>query len=254
MLVTFTCHGTDQPFRPNPFTQPSLPNFLSAVQFVRNALLRLPGRARYTWKRLKDPVSPIHTIPLGYANQIDLPFIPLQERTHDVFFAGSVEHNVDSRSSIKQWLGTPKYYSRRQMLESLSALQDQHPEISVDLQTRTTFRASMEASAEAYSQRMMNAKICPVPRGTSLESYRLFEALRFGCIPIVEALPSRWFYDDAPVIRISDWHEIEDLVPELVRDSSLLRQKHEAVRHWWNTRCSEEAVGKFIAAKIKDTL
>lgn len=250
VLVTFTCHGTDQPFKPNPFVQPSLPNFLSAIQFVRNAVLGVPGRVRYMWKQLSGPVPPIHTIPLGYANQADHPLIPIEERSHDIFFAGSVEHNIDGHG-IKQWLGTPKYYARRQMIASLNTIRRQHPDIQVDVQTRTTFQASMEASADAYAQRMMNAKICPVPRGTSLESYRLFEALRFGCIPIVEALPSRWFYDHAPVIQIDDWREIEDLVPELVRDPSLLRQKHEAVLHWWNTRCSEHAVGQFIADKIK---
>jgi hypothetical protein len=108
----------------------------------------------------------------------------------------------------------------------------------------------MGDAAEVYSKQMMNAKLCPVPRGTSLESYRFFEALRFGCIPIVEALPARRYYDEAPVIHVTNWSELDRLVPALLDHAQKLREKHEAALHWWRTKCSEKVVGEFMAQRI----
>jgi hypothetical protein len=190
---------------------------------------------------------------LGYANQIDLPTKPIDARPNDLFFAGSVEHSTNPLH-LKSWTGTPKYYSRKQLVDSLKALARHRPEIQVDLRIKNTFVESMEASAQEYSEGMMNAKICPVPRGTSLESFRFFEALRFGCIPVVEGLPSRWFYDGAPAIHVTDWSDLTDLVPQLLQHPDTLREKHQAVLEWWETRCSERAVGEFMAEKIQEAL
>ena len=166
-----------------------------------------------------------------------------------MFFAGSVAHSSNP-TRIKRLFGTPKYHSRKNLVGSLKALERRHPDFSVDLDVKTTFQESMGDAAGTYSQRMMDAKICPVPRGTSLESYRFFEALRSGCIPIVEALPSRRFYDEAPVIRVDRWSELEQIVPALLNNQRELQRKHEAVLHWWSTQCSEQAVGRYMAEKI----
>jgi hypothetical protein len=252
VLVTFTCHGIGHPLHENPITQPSLSSLLSTGRYARNFLLRLPGRIRHYWLRQQDrSVSAIHAIPLGYANQVDLSTKPIDTRPNDLFFAGSVEHSSNPLH-LKSWIGTPKYYSRVQLVDSLKAIERDRSDIQVDLRVKDTYLESMDASAQTYSEGMMNAKICPVPRGTSLESFRFFEALRFGCIPVVEGLPSRWFYDEAPAIQVSDWNELGDIVSHLLRNPDTLRTKHAAVLEWWETQCSEQAVGEFMADKIQD--
>jgi len=254
VLATFTCYGTHQPLRSNPLVHPTYANFLAFARHLRNVILRLPGRLRYRWHQYtKKSVSPVYTIPLGYANQEALPLKPIEERSRDVFFSGSVEHRNDS-SYLRQWLGTPKYHARRRMLESLKDIKNHHPDVRIDVEVKDTFMSAVEASAETYSERMMDAKICPAPRGTSLESFRFFEALRFGCIPIVHTLPSRWYYDDAPVIRIDDWRELEDVVLHLLNRPSLLQEKHNAALEWWDEYCSEKAIGTFIAKRINQLL
>jgi hypothetical protein len=167
---------------------------------------------------------------------------------------------VYSRSKIKDRLRSPKDVARERMLHSLDQLQQSRPDLSVDL--ATTFEFALNAiqyekdsskdmlDAEAYSKRMMNSKICLVPRGTSLETYRFFEALRYGCIPITEPLPSRWFYDEAPHVPLRDWSALGPAVDRLISDPSQLQRKHDDALRWWDRVCSPQTVGTFIADKI----
>lgn len=254
VLATFACYGTSQPLRPNPLTHPSCANLLAAVRYTRNFLLRLPGKLRYGWRGFMDQsVPPIYDIPLGYANQVSLPLKRMEERSRDVFFAGSITHHEDP-DGLRKWIGTPKYYARKQMLESLQSLDRRYPNVEVDVKSEPTFGSSITSSARDYSKRMMNAKICPAPRGTSLESFRFFEALRFGCIPLIRALPSRWYYDDAPAIRVDDWEELEDVIPHLLDCPARLQKKHDAALDWWESKCSEEAIGRFMAERVNELL
>lgn len=94
----------------------------------------------------------------------------------------------------------------------------------------------------------MNTKICLVPRGSYFETFRFFEALRYGCIVIAEKLPSHWFYDGSPAIQVADWSELDDVI-ELIENNSLL-ELHQKSLDWWNTLCSETAVGKYMADKL----
>jgi hypothetical protein len=96
----------------------------------------------------------------------------------------------------------------------------------------------------------MNAKLCLVPRGTSYETFRFFEALRYGCIVVTEALPSRWFYEGSPAIQITDWNELETILEKLLKDQNLMQEKHEESLNWWKTRCSEAVVGEYMAEKL----
>ena len=75
--------------------QPVYQKCLSLVQYYY-AMLRFNWsvlKARNSRKHLTThdtrQVS-IYPIPLGYANQIEVPFIPFNERIFDVSFAGSV--------------------------------------------------------------------------------------------------------------------------------------------------------------------
>ena len=253
--ATFTCHGTHQSIRPNPLREPSLPNALSAGTQLLNWGRRLPGQVRRAGlQATRDYLPPIYTIPLGYANQVKVPFRALGEREHDLFFAGSVRHLKGPQPAWRRWFRSPKRASRECMVDALTTLQERRPDLSLDLHIRSSFREAVSSSATWYSERMMNAKICPIPRGTSLESFRFFEALRAGCIPVVEALPARWFYDGSPVLRVSDWREAPDLLEALLDDESRLRAQHHAVREWWRTRCSEEAVGRYMARGLAATV
>lgn len=146
------------------------------------------------------------------------------------------------------------------MVAATRKLARDNPDIKIKLATSSQFALNAlhygtdeqgeMMDAETYSRHMMNAKICLVPRGTSPETFRFFEALRYGCIPIAERLPDRWFYDEAPAVFIDDWNELGNVIRQLLSNEDLLEEKHRAALDWWKTRCSETVLGTFMAERL----
>lgn len=253
IFATFTCYGTQEELPFIPAFRATRRNLIATGSYLYNAVRRAPAVMKRKLGALtggEDALPAIYTIPLGYANQVDLPIKPIEDRTTDVFFAGSVSHRANDSALIRDLMSGPKDLSRRELTTVLETLSSERSAIRVKLNVKTDFRESLFSSAEEYSRSMMNAKICPIPRGKSLESFRFFEALRYGCIPIVETLPSRRFYDGSPAISINTWEELHTLIPDLLADTDALQERHEAVLNWWHTRCSEEAVGRYMADNL----
>jgi hypothetical protein len=270
VLATFKCYGTSLPLGLNTHHLFSSLNAVALAKHLRTQVYRLPGLSKHLTHRIKrhisgnQPAPPIFDVPLGYGNQVDLPITPVAERTVDLFFSGSVEHTSYPWWSPQHWLQNPKTRSRSAMLEQLQALQAQRPDLQIGLATASEFAwnaiyYSKEEShdmmdAETYSRHMVDTKICLVPRGTSLETFRFFEALRAGCVIISDPLPSRWFYDGSPAIILDDWQALPNLIDRVLDDPTLLETKHEAALDWWKNVCSEEAVGTYMARLLRDLI
>ncbi len=244
--VIFKTYGTALAVNWRALTHPTLYDLAALAQDVRTSIRRLPGllRARRHADRSSAPIFPI---PLGYFRQILVPPIDIAQRRFDVYFAGSVTNNgvVSRRSRL-----SPKYLSRAIMLEQLRGVHAAHPELAITTSLTASFLDTTEDDATRYSRAMMETKICLVPRGTSLETYRYFEGLRSGCVVVTERLPQRWFYDEAPTIRVRSWSELDRLIPRLLADPDRLAELSRASFAWWSAHCSEDAVGAYIAARI----
>ena len=255
--AVFKCYGTSLTLGCNPLLEPSHLNIMTLFNFIRVWTLGLPYRLNYVFLKLKNEqvdkakIASVYDIPLGYFNQLDLPIKAIEDRLHDVSFAGSVEQWVNSVWSWKYWLKFPKTIARKKMVSAIDYIRQKNPNIDFELTINSHFGASRAADARSYSEKLMDTKICLVPRGTSLETYRFFEAIRYGCIVVTEALPSRWFYDDSPAIKINDWSELAEILDKLIDNRSLMKKKHQESLDWWKTKCSEIAVADYIAQKLK---
>ncbi len=225
---------------------------LNLLQATRITAIRVPGIVK---RLLQSPQarSPIYPIPIGYFKQLDLPIKAIESRGIDVFFAGSVQHIQSAKLTLRGLLNGPKAASRRLMTQKAIDIRDKHPSLNIDLLDTGDFRGSKQAGEVVYSERMMNAKICLVPRGASLETFRFFEAMRYGCVVIHEHLPHRWFYQDAPAVCIDSWENLETVVLELLSDQHLLQQYHHRVLEWWERTCSETSVGRYISEILDET-
>ena len=247
--AVFKCYGID--LTPGFHLQPSRLNFLTLTQFLKS---RITNSSRWLNYKLKSKKSaPIYEIPLGYSNQLEMPVKSIDQRRYDVFFAGSIVHRPRFRWSLKYWLESPKSLSRKQMLANINQIKTVR-DLKVDLSITQGFVVSYDPTksldAKSYSEKMMNAKICLVPRGTSFETFRFFEAMRYGCLIITESLPSRWFYDGSPAIQIRDWREMKAVLDAVLSDRQFLQSKHQAALEWWNEKCSETAVGEYMAKTL----
>ena len=188
--AVFKCYGSRPALGAGPLRNPSATGLLELAQYALRWVRWLPGGAAYArlaaGRRLRRrrPPPRVHAIPLGTYNQLDLPMIAIDERPTDLFFAGSVDHRASPRRLV-----SPKTRSRREMLAAVRRLGRLHPGLCLDMRVTVGFAASAAASPEAYSRGLMNARVCLAPRGTSVETFRLLEGLRAGCVVVAERLP-----------------------------------------------------------------
>jgi hypothetical protein len=205
------------------------------------------------WRRMTR--SNLLDVPVGYFRQPNKPLKPYEERTTDLYFGGSLLHDMDRREKWKRWvkkvIGNPKQLYREEMIGHVESLADSRPGLEVKTTVSGDHRALGEDQVETYANDMMNSKFGLVPRGTAPESYRFFEALRYGCIPVIEDMPPRRFYrDGAPIVRVGMWHKAEKVLGPLLDSPEKQRELHEAVLRYWDEECSEEATGRILAKDL----
>jgi hypothetical protein len=103
------------------------------------------------------------------------------------------------------------------------------------------------AETEWYSTLLADTKVVLAPRGTNLETFRLYEGLRAGCVVVCDLLPDRPYLHGAPIIELGRWSRLEEVVVPLLRDPARLTELSAAGRRFWDERLSEPAVGRGIA-------
>ncbi|WP_319421874.1 glycosyltransferase family 47 protein [Pleurocapsa sp. FMAR1] len=233
--------------------KPSYLNIMTFTQFLRMLIIRTPGFLKYYFYKLKGvKVAPIYEIPMGYYNQENLPIKPIEKRRYDLFFAGSLVLDSYSFWSRRKWFRNSKDIARKEMLSSIENLQKRYPQLKIAVGTSHHFGLEAKTSKDnrSYSEKLMDSKICLAPRGSSFETFRFFEGLRYGCIIVVEALPDCSYYKNSPAISLLSWSELESKIKQLIQDLELIKSKHEASLQWWQEKCSEATVGSYMAKRI----
>lgn len=252
----FKCYGVSPTWEHLDLASLRFSYFLGGLQNIKNVVSDLPQKIRYaSCQNFRKSITrkTVHTIPLGYFNQEELPIKPIESRAHDVFFAGSIVHEKYGSLSLKRISRTPKQSSRAKMLHFLEMSKLQCSNLAVKVHETESFHASAAESSESYSEGLMNAKICLVPRGASLETFRFFEGLRYGCVLITEKLPKHWFYEGAPTLEVRDWSLLPELLSILIENPTKIVDMHLATLDWWNQKCSEKATGRFMAEIINNS-
>jgi hypothetical protein len=235
----------------NPLAWPSPETFASLLPAARAAWRGAPGRLARTRSELAAargrgrPPAPQIELPVGTYNIDDLPLKPFGERRSDLFFAGSVVHAPGRAARIKAAV-MPKSLSREAMLRNMSRL-SRHTQVESDVRITEGFQESAASDPAEYSRRLMDARLALVPRGAVTETHRFFQALKYGCIVVTDVVPPTWFYEQAPVVRLRHWDELEGVVLPLLNDPDRLETLHRQSLAWWETACSEAAVGRLMA-------
>ena len=250
---TFKLHGA-RPTLERPLSERSRLATLTLLRYGRSRAKRLRSDVRdvgLAWAhRPAATRTEVLRLPVGYNNLLDLPTTPLDERSIDVNFAGSVENKGYSRRDPAYWVSTPKAVARSAMVDGVRRWGDRRPGSTVHLKITESYTASIADSPSSYSTQLMESKVCLAPRGTTVETYRVFEGLRYGCVVISDPLPSAWYLDGAPVVQIRDWSTLPEVLEELFADPARLERLHRSALAFWDERCSERVVGSFVATAI----
>ena len=140
------------------------------------------------------------------------------------------------------FLGTPHKSSRHDLLFQLSDI-----EPSFFHKTKKFNEKIIDVSE--MSEILTSTKFIPCPNGFfHPETYRLYEALECGCIPIVENAYKYYdrLFPNNPFIKIDRWIEAKPVIREWGDDQ--IKQKLEECRTWWSQYKNQ--LQEFIINKI----
>jgi hypothetical protein len=135
---------------------------------------------------------------------------------------------------------------RRDFLAALARAQEARPAVRFSVRTVPSHWSALRAMGE-YLDELGQSRIVLCPRGSSLDTHRFFEALRFGCVPIYEVLPRRAYYRGSPAVRCRDWSQLPAILDELLGDPAGLQERHTAALEWYERYAAPPAVGRLIA-------
>ena len=117
-----------------------------------------------------------------------------------------------------------------------------------------TFNDPNSLTTEEYRAQMLSSVFMPCPRGFwNVDTFRLYEGLECGCIPIVEAGPNDYYANympDHPFLVVNTWDEAPSLMKELIKNPENLEERRKQCQEWWkNYKLSmKESVRKVIVS------
>jgi hypothetical protein len=190
----------------------------------------------YHSSRLAD-LARVHVIPLGYKAGFTLnaqPPRPAAQRKYLWSFAGDA-----------------KKYTRTDMLRAMETLGSGHTHLT------DGFGTADALPLEKYRALMDDTVVVPCPGGWSnLETFRVYEALEAGCIPIVERRPGFDYFTQLlgphPIPSVMTWREGAALAAWL-KDNDGLEALRDQCAQWWHMRKPQlaQTTAQFIAASFK---
>ncbi|TAK99028.1 MAG: hypothetical protein EPO08_17490 [Rhodospirillaceae bacterium] len=147
--------------------------------------------------------------------------------------AGRVPKPAAARRHLWSFAGDVKKFTRAEMLEAMSSLGEGFRHLTEGFNTTDCLPIG------DYRALLDETVIVPCPGGWSnLETFRVYEALEAGCIPIVERRPGFDYFTDLlgphPMPTIVRWREAADLVRQLQAEDRL-EVTRQACAAWWQS-------------------
>ena len=149
---------------------------------------------------------------------------------------------VSERKYKWAFIGTPHKSSRHDLLFHLSGIEPsffhktkKFNEKIIDVDEMSTILSSTE--------------FIPSPNGfVHPETYRVYEALECGCIPIVENAYKYYdrLFPNNPFLKVDKWIEAKHVIKEW--GNKQIKQKREECKTWWNQYKNQ--LQEFIKIKI----
>lgn len=194
------------------------------------------------------------SIQLGYhtetANQT---IIPIQERLFNTSFTGCLNRNRIELASLVtnvpiKWIGLGLLFYKKFTLKILNnLLKYKYPRDYY--QFNDGFNNGLDG--EDYNFILRNTKIALCPKGwVNTETFRLYEAMKWGCVVISEELPDRSYYKDIPIIKVKDWREGLKISNELINNKTKLEEMSKKTLQYYKDNLSPQATANLIVDKL----
>lgn len=160
---------------------------------------------------------------------------------------------LGNRKFIWSFVGNQKASSRPEMLRELLEIK---PQFVYAYQAGVA--GAQQLPRSEYHAILDNTLFAPCPMGNAmLETWRFYEALEAGCIPIIEARPWMHYHERLlgpnPVPTVYCWAQARNLINGLAEDREKLNALQQHILSWW-TQCKESfqlKVNQFINEKFE---
>jgi hypothetical protein len=86
-------------------------------------------------------------------------------------------------------------------------------------------------SFKDYRDAMQLHRYVASPRGNGIDCHRTWEALYFGCIPVVEKHFMYDSWDFLPIIQIEDWNKLDDVINNM--SNLVIDRKYLDIEYWY---------------------
>ncbi len=146
--------------------------------------------------------------------------------------AGPINNSkkITDRSYIWNFLGTIHGASRYDLIFQNENIKPNFINIT------KKFGGQNSLNEKEYYKIMGDSKFALVSHGYfHPETYRLYEALESGCIPIIEN-PHNFFdkfLPENPIIKIKLWNEATKIIKELNNDNNKIIEISKSIKKWW---------------------
>lgn len=138
---------------------------------------------------------------------------------------------------------------RGKMIDRLKGLPGEHY-----CNVNKAWLSSDSVSTKDYKNIMKDSVFTPCPRGnSSVDSFRLYEALEAGTIPIIEKDESwKILLGDHPLLETdSEWNSAYKYIEQLINNEQFLERYLDKIQTWWSSYKSNlsDKINKIIVEK-----
>ena len=140
---------------------------------------------------------------------------------------GVLHKEINNRTYKWAFIGTPHKSSRHDLLYQFS-------NINPFFCHKTEKFNKKIISTEEMSKILSSTEFIPCPNGYwHPETYRIYEALECGCIPIVENAYKYYerLFPNNPFLRVDKWMDSKSILKEWTKEQIL--QKRNECKSWW---------------------
>jgi hypothetical protein len=135
------------------------------------------------------------------------------------------------RSTVWSFYGTG-WQDRKKLVEPLTTIQP-HSLLLVD-----TWESPEKITRNQYVARLLDSVFVPCPPGNNIETFRLYEALECGCIPLYVKTPGDEAYlhmlqEELGLLPVRSWEEATALMGHLMKEKQLLETYRNTLLTQW---------------------
>ena len=178
-----------------------------------------------------------YPLPLGAFRDIKVENItPLPERKYDFCFVGQIPHT-----------GTRDYFKRN--LDNL--IEETGDKFKFYVKFTDGFSKGLDP--EEYVEILGDSKLSLCPQGAnSLETFRFFESMMMGAIPVVERLPKLWYYENAPHFNVK-WRDIDSNLSKILNfiQTPQIRNTLYQIGRYCNETMNPKKLAEHLKEKIE---